>query len=184
MPIGQNQIRPAIQIEIDKARAPARIHHRGHADSRRSGYILKGIVSGIAVQGIAFPVDVRDKKILPPIRIEVDRIHAHARTSRTIRAIRHSSLETNFFKFTASLVQIQEVANGIIRDKQVHQAVVVDVRRDNAKGLPKILPNPRRDAHVGKSSVAVILIETARPWFVGLGIAIMANPVCAAITFQ
>jgi hypothetical protein len=48
--------------------------------------------------------------------------------------IRHSSLETNFFKFTASLIQIQEVGNGIIRDKQVHQAIVVDVRRDTAKG--------------------------------------------------
>src|SRR5579863_3185876 len=93
-------------------------------------------------------------------------------------------METNFFKFAASLIQIQEVANGIIRDKQVHQAIVVDVCRDSAKALPQILPNPGSIAYVGEGSFAVVLIETARPWFEGLWIAIMTNPVCAAITFQ
>ena len=90
-------------------------------------------------KAIAFAADVGDKEILPPIPIEVDRIHAHARASRAIRAIRHSSLEPNLFKLAASLVQIQEVGNGIIRDKQVEQTIVVDVGRDNAKGLPIIL---------------------------------------------
>src|SRR5580698_6995345 len=127
MPIGQNQIRSSIQIEIDKAAAPARVHHSRHADSRRSCYILKCIVAGIPVQGIAFPADVRNKEILPPIAIEVDRIHAHTRAGSTIGTICHSSLETNLFKLAASLVQIQEVGNGVIRDKKVEQAIVVDV---------------------------------------------------------
>src|ERR1700733_13975576 len=184
VPIDQNQIRSSIQIEIDKATAPTCIHHSRHADSGRSGYIRKCIVPGIVVQRIALTADVGDEKIFPAIPIKIGPIYAHARARSTIRAIRHSRLETDFFKLAAALIQIQEVGNGIIRDKQVEQAIVVDVSRDHPKGLPQILPNPGRGTYVGEGSIAVVLIETARPWFVGLGIAIVVNPVYAAILFQ
>ena len=82
-------------------------------------------------------VYVRDEQVHPPIFVEVGGIHAHAGASSAVCAVGNARVGRSFFELAVAPIHEEKVRHGVIANKQVETAIVVDVSCDYAPRLTK-----------------------------------------------
>ena len=70
--------------------------------------------------------------------------------------------EPDLFPLALAAIHEQEVLDGVVRDEEIHQPVVVDVGRDDAERLPERALDVGAAADLGERAVAVVVVEQAR----------------------
>jgi len=110
-------------------------------------------------------VNVRDKENPSTILIEIRRIHPHSRARPPCVGVRYACRLPNFFECSLPTIYKQEVCNSIVGNKQIHAAVIVNVRSHYSPGLAQVLSDAGSLGNIGKSPLPCY--ETANwPWFV------------------
>ena len=71
-------------------------------------------------------------------------------------------------------VHEKKICHRVIGDKEIHPAVVVDIRRDDSPRLSQQLANAALTANISKRPVSVVMEEPARCRLIDAGAAIIA----------
>src|SRR5205823_2359041 len=146
---------------IEELYAPAAHEPSRTADSGCTGYVVKGFVVSIAINGVHLLVNVGDEQVLPAILIEVCGVDAHARSSASVLAESNTGGEANFFKFAVAAVSKEKILDGVVRDKKIHPAVIVDIRRNNSPRLAENFTDARLRRYVRECAITVVVEEQA-----------------------
>src|SRR5262249_23769227 len=131
MAIRQNQIGIAVVIVIEETQTPAAEQTRCRPNL--AGPVDEGQIFFIVIETEQFLIDIGDEQILPTVVVVIGRIDAHSRTRRTRIAVSDSGQQTDFFKLSLPFIDEKKVCEGVVRNKEIHQAIVVYVSRDGAK---------------------------------------------------
>src|SRR5262249_48895528 len=66
--------------------------------------------------------------------------------------------------FIGTSIDEEEILNGVVRDEEIHAAIIINIRRYNAETLPERLFDIRALAHQRELAAAVVVVEEARRW--------------------
>src|SRR5579864_2468271 len=90
MAIGNENIRPAIVIKIDKASSPGYIRKAGLSDLRRAACVFKAGRTKVAVEGLVLIGEGGVDNIEQSIMVVIAEIYSHVALLLTFAAQRHS----------------------------------------------------------------------------------------------
>src|SRR5205814_5784582 len=99
------------------------------------------------------------------IFIEIGRVHSHPGARSSLGAVADVCLQSHLFEASAALIHKQEIGYGVIGDEEIHAAIVVDVRGNDAPGFAEMLRYSGLLTHVGESSVAIVVEQPTRHRF-------------------
>src|SRR6266851_9051345 len=101
------------------------------------------------------------EKILPPVLVEIGRVHAHSGARPPVFTEADLGHQRLFFPFAIAPINKQEILHRIIRDEQVHPAVVIHIRSDYTQSLSERSPYSGIFASLGKCAVSVVMEQKA-----------------------
>src|ERR1041384_6367301 len=131
MTIRQDQIRVAIVVVIKETQTPAAEQTR--CRSNLAGPVDKGQVLLIVIETEQFLIDIGNEQVLPAVVVVIGCIDSHSRARRARIAVRHTGQQTGLFKLSLPLIDEEKVRERVVRDEEIHQAIVVYVGRNGAK---------------------------------------------------
>ena len=135
MAVRQEEIDDSVVVVIEELQPPATQQTRGLGHAVGARDVGEELVPVVSIQGKHLLVDVGDEQILLAITVDVGRVHAHARPRRSVGAEADLRRERDFVPLPLTAVGEEEILHGIVGHEQVHQAVAVDVRRDDPQRL-------------------------------------------------
>src|SRR5260221_4863504 len=178
MAVGHEYIRPAVVVEIEKAYSPSEIL-RVHAQPGLVDRVIKSAVAVVMVQIRSLVGVVCLDDVEPAVAVVVADSHAHPALRRSVLIDRATDLGADLFERPIVIVVVETAWNGVARYINVGPAIVVKVRRTDAKSVrahrnPLLVDRCRRrqaarDRHAGslgnilKCSIAAIVIQDVRP---------------------
>src|SRR5688572_14823620 len=133
MAIYQEQVRIAVIVIIKEPQAPTT------QKLRRRSYLARLVgkreIFLIMIKTKKLLLNVCHEKVLPAVAIIICGIDTHSGTGFSRSTEAHAGGEPDLFEFAAPIINKKKVGQGVIRDEEIHSAVVVHVRRDCAKRL-------------------------------------------------
>src|SRR5215204_3800907 len=163
MTIRQDQIRITVVVVIEKAQAPTTEQTRRRSDFARS--INKGQVFLVLIKTEQLLVDVGHEQVLPAVAVIVCRIDTHPGSRRARIAVSDTRQQPDLLKFSFPLIYEKKVLERVVRDEEIHQAVVVYVSSNRSKRFAKPGGDARILTDVEKLSSSLIVEEKARSRF-------------------
>src|SRR5204863_7280523 len=73
MPVGQDQVRIAVVVIVEKLQAPAAQQSRGRPDFTR--LVSEGQILFVVIKAEQFLINVGDEQVLPAVAVEIGRIN-------------------------------------------------------------------------------------------------------------
>ncbi len=134
--------------------------------------IREGSILVVVIETIQFEVEMSDVDILPSVAVHVGSIDAHAGFVASIFTGRHSGNQRDVFKSSVVLVDEQKVWPRVVGDGDVGPAVIVEIRENHAHAFGLGLSHSGGVAHVGESSVVIVVVELDALAFVVAGMAV------------
>ena len=125
--VGDEQIQPAVAIEIQPAGAEAGLREAGRAEAGGSAPILEVSRAVVEVQHIHLVEPVRDEQILVAVVVEVARVNAHARFGLSGAAHGGAGEERRVLERAVVLVDPELVGLAVVGDVEIDPPVVVEV---------------------------------------------------------
>src|SRR5947208_9858768 len=125
MPVGDENIGPAIVIGIEESRAPTDVRDAGLSQSGSHTDVVKALRSAVPIKRIRFLREVADEQIQPAIVVEVTELHTHRTLFMAISADGSTREHAHIFKSSVVLIAIQIVRSGIVGDIQIRPAIIV-----------------------------------------------------------
>src|SRR5216684_7711690 len=155
--VGKKQIEITVIVIVKKFQSPA-AHQTGcGADTGRSRLIVECFVVVVLVYRKHLTVYIGYEQIHPPIFVEVRGIHAHAGASPAVGAVGHARISRSIFESAVASIHEEKVRHGVIANKEVEMAVVVEISSHYAPCLPEIIGDARRLADICESSIAIVV---------------------------
>src|ERR1043166_7219473 len=133
MSVRENQIRIAVVVEVEEAQPPAAEQTRRWSNLAR--LVDECQVLLILIETEQLLIDVRDEQVLPTIAIDIRGIDSHSRARRTRVAVSDAREESDLFKLSVAFVHEEKIRERVVRHEEIHQAVVIHVSGDGAKGF-------------------------------------------------
>ena len=106
MAVTQQDIGPAIAIEIEKRRAPAEKPCVA-AQARLKRGVLEGVVAEIVIQAGGVTGEVGLNDVEAPIAIIIGRGDAHAGLRFAVRAVSHAGFDADFGECPVVVVRVE-----------------------------------------------------------------------------
>src|SRR5258706_13750187 len=160
MTVGNEQIDPPVVVVIENLGSPADIRKADRRHSGIVGNICERIATNTAVKHIVFIVEVGDEYVEPSVVVIVTQRDAHAALLGAVSVNRHARFESDLLKRAVPVVMVEIVRRRVVGDENIYPAVAIKVTGDNVQ---PVVTDRVVDAglfrHVGKCSVAVIVIE-------------------------
>src|SRR5262245_32875387 len=91
----------------------------------------------VVVETEEFLIDVGNAEILPAITIKVSCVHTHARARVAGIAIAYARRQPDLFKLTFALVDEEKVGDRVVGNKEVDQAIAIDIGGNCSEGLAR-----------------------------------------------
>ena len=135
MAVGNEEIHVTVVVIIKKIHGPSAHQPRQAAETHRPCLVVERKVMTVAVNGLHFLIHIRDEETLPTVLIKICRIRNHAGTLAAVLAIGHTRFEGSVLELSIVLIHEEEVGNRVVGDKQIHPAIIVDVRSDDTPGF-------------------------------------------------
>ena len=158
--ISHEEILVAVQIPIEKSRAPSQVRQRGLTQFGVRRPVAEKPLALVVVQGIGLQVEIRHKKIKGPIVVPIARGHAHTGFGLSLAIVGNPGDQTHFREM-AALVLVEQIGRPIARGKQVQIPIEIPIGKDRAQ-LPRLA---RSKAHfradLGEAAT-VVAIENIR----------------------
>src|SRR5262249_45632293 len=140
-------------------------------------------IAKISEQREALVRNRRDEKILPTVVIHVSCVYAHGTEGLAVVVKCDARLQSHFLKSPTALISKQEIRGGIVGDKNVQQAVIVEVKETDSHPFANVGAYSGALRYVSEGPVTVVVIELVRQSGVVLGMAIGAGLTGGACRF-
>ena len=137
--VAQKQVKIAVVVIVEKLSPQPLMSRVADAIPLVSTLIIKSLIAVILVQRVHFVVDVGDEKAHPAVFVEISRVQAHAGAWATGLAVRDSGLRPDFLELSSATIDVQKVLHGIVGNKQVDEAVVVNVGCNHSPGFTQVI---------------------------------------------
>src|SRR5215467_139898 len=173
MPVTQKQVDFTVIVVVDKLQSPPAHQPRGQADAVRVRNIGEDLVLIVVVERIHFLIDIGLKQIDPAILIVVGCVYSHSRPRLAECAHTYTGYHSDLFELSLASIGEEKIRNRIVRDIQIHAAIVVQVGGNDAPSLGANLRDPRLFAHVCECSISVVVKEPTRHRVIDAGNAIV-----------
>src|SRR5258708_1627982 len=114
----------------------------------------------VAVKDIVFIVEVGNEYVEPSVMVIVTHRDAHAPLLSAVSVDRHACFKSNLAKRPVPVVVVKIIRRRVVGDENIYSAVSIKITGDN---IQPVVTDRIVDAslfrHVGKCSVAVIVVE-------------------------
>ena len=136
--------------------------------------IGKGAVLIVEVETIQFEVEMGDVDVLPAVAVDIGGIDAHAGFVPPIFAGGDPGNQRNIFERSIVFVDEQEIRPGVVGDRDVGPAIIIEVGQHHAHPLGFGLADAGLVAYVGEGSVVIVVVELGVLSLVVAGMAVGA----------
>ena len=159
MPIGNENIRPAVVVIVEKLRPKPQIRTAHPSDPRRSCLVGKFAIVIVVIKIVGIVGKIRLHNVRPPVAIVIRRIDAHPRLLVTVRTI----LGAHLGKSALAVVVIQQARRRIIRHIEIETTVLVVIEPHYTQPVIALGINAKFFGDIGESAIPVIVIKTVAP---------------------
>src|ERR1043166_1528524 len=157
VPVGHQNVNPAVIIEIQEHHAPPQ-EPRVLAETGLKGRIFKKIAAEIAIKAGRIAGEVGLDNVELAIAVVIACRHAHAGLRLAIGAVRRAGFNRNVREGAVSIVPVQRRRGRIIGHVNVGPAIVVEIRHEHTETVgPGRFPDPGLFGDVGESAVTVVV---------------------------
>ena len=163
MTVGNEQIDVAVVVVIEKPQAPAAHRSSRVPDPVRRREIVEGAVLVVVIDGVHLLIHIGHAQVLPTVLVEVCGIDTHPGPGPAVSTVSDSRLDPLVLEL-ALTIHPQKIGDGIVGDKEVHPAVIIDVGGHRTPGLAQARADPGGCGDVGKCAVPVVVKQPAVAW--------------------
>src|SRR3954470_2287061 len=135
MTLREEQVFPAVIIEVEKSSAPARIGRSRTPDAGSSSDVREHTFSIVVEDDIPLIGEIRDDQVRLTVVVVIRKISAHPSEGLAVLIESNARLGSYVSEGSVAIVVIQKAGNGIIRDVNVRPPVAVKICECNAKRL-------------------------------------------------
>src|SRR5437660_4095839 len=168
--VDDEQVRPAVVIQVNAARAPTQVWHSGDTNPGSIGHFGEVHVPVIAIERVVLAIKVGELDGKTSGAVLVARCHSHPCHFATIAANRRSRHETHICEMPTAIVAIKIVRGRIIGDEQVGPAIVIEITpEDTQTVVAGRVIHPGRLGDISKGAVSIVAMEAVSqtlhaPW--------------------
>ncbi len=157
--VDDEQIAPAVVIEIEKSRAEGAIQKIGLADAGCDRVVGERAIAIIAIEAVEFVIEMADEKVRQAVVGDVRRVGAHACFGAAFFAEAGAGCVRHVLERPVALIDVKKVSLRVVGDKYVRPAVIVQVDGDNGEALAVFIGEAGFFGYVAERAVAIIVIE-------------------------
>ena len=150
---------PTVVVVIQKFHRYATQQHCFISDARVECVIGECSIVVVVIEPIQFEVEMSDVNVLPSVAVHVGRIDAHAGLVAPILAGGDSRHQGDVFEGSVVPVDKKKIRPRVVGDGNVGPTVIVEVGQNYAHAFCFGLADSRCVAHVGESSVVIVVVE-------------------------
>ena len=155
MPTGDEQVLPAVVVEIEESGAEAG-HMKGQgAHPACAGRFPERSLSHVQVQGKSLIVESGQGDVRESVIVHVSKIHSHAGNEISVLGQRHSGSHGDLLELVPEVVE-QRVVVAVVGDEQVRPAIQVVVGHADAHALADVASDSPLLGDVPERAVAII----------------------------
>jgi hypothetical protein len=155
--VEDQNVEPAVVVEIVDAAAPTHILCRGLRDAGTGANVFEPIRPGVAHEPVIFRVG--HPEIEAAVAIDVGKGRAHGGSALAVLTVGHAQLTGNFLERAVMFVVEEKILGLVVGDVNVGIAVAVVIRRSHAHGPAFVGADAGFVGHVSEGSVAIVVIE-------------------------
>ena len=156
---GRKQILSSIVIEVEGAGSPSGETAGQSGQPGPAGSILELAATKIAIEGKGIAEHSGMKDFRFSVVVQVAKIRSHSGHSLAVSGKCNSGLQSHVREGSVAVVVKEKVLEGVIRDEDIGEAVVVVVGKGYAHSLADVLRDMRLRGDVGKRSVAIVAVK-------------------------
>src|SRR5436190_5779125 len=130
--IGDENVFPAVVVEVEKLYAKGEMRNADWPKVRRAGKVSKLAVVIVVVKVVAVVGKIRFNDVGPAVVVIIRRVNAHASLLFAVGAVGGAGLGTNFRESALAVVVVKHARGGIVGDVKIEAAVAVVVEPDDA----------------------------------------------------
>src|SRR5260370_2914473 len=139
MAIGDEDIRPAIQVIVEKETSKTQSKQRCTSDRRARRFVHEQAIPFVVVQGHHLIGKVTDYYAWLPRTIIVGCVHSHSSARHSIFAKGDACRYCLFAECSVLVVQVKLVGLGVVCDQEIGPAVIIVVKPPASHSL-RLLP--------------------------------------------
>src|SRR6185436_14632691 len=144
-----------IVIVVKKLRSPTYVWETHRGDPGGIGDIDEIIVTLVPVESVVLVCKVGYEQVQFSVVIVVGDGDAHTPLLASVLVDRRAGLECDILERSVSVVLIKEIRRRIIRDKQIHKAILIKVAGNHAQAVePVRVRNTGLFRYIRKGAVA------------------------------
>src|SRR5437879_2281481 len=151
-------VEPAIVVEVVDAAAPTRVLGIRLRNSRTGTDVFESIGAGIAHQAVV--LGIRHPEIGPAVAIHVGKYRSHRRSVLAVLSISDAEIARNFLESSVTLIVKEEVFCLVVCNVDVGISISVIIRCRDTHGSTLESADARLVGYVRERAVAVVVIET------------------------
>src|SRR5216683_2966269 len=157
--VGEEQIGPAVVVEIEKRDAPAEVL-RVEPESRGKGFVVEGAVAIVAVERGGIVGEIGFEQIEFAVAVVVGNGRAHAGLLAPVVVESGAGDDGNVGERAVVIVVVKNAGGAVAGDINVRPAVVVVIKSGNAEGvMPVGLIDAGFGSDIFENAVAKIVIK-------------------------
>ena len=123
--VDDEQVAPAVVVEIEKARAESTVQEIRLADAGRDRVVGERAVAIVAIEAIEFVIEMADEEIGQAVVGDVGGVGAHAGFGAAFFAEACAGGVTGVFEGAVAFIDVEKIALRVVGDEDVGPAVVV-----------------------------------------------------------
>ena len=127
VPVGHEQVQPAVVVVVEEPGAPPEKRQRRRAQAEPPGHVLETAIAEVAAQRVGIVREVGDERVHAAVVVVVAQRQPHPRLFAPFLVQREPGREAGFLERALARVPIQIVRRGVVDDEQIEIAVIVHV---------------------------------------------------------
>src|SRR6266567_4650782 len=159
MAVGDENVLPAVVIEVEKLYAKGKKRNTDWPKVRRASHVGEFAVVVVVVEVVAVVGKIRLNDVGPAVVVVIGGVNAHAGLFFAVGAVGCAGLSANFRESALAIIVVEHAGRGIVGDVKIEAAVAVVVEPDDAQSVIGVRINVQLFSDVTKSAVAVVVIK-------------------------
>src|SRR4051794_17555584 len=158
MAIDDEEIFPAVVVDINEAGAKADILSAQRGNASRAGLIAEDFFAEVLVKGVEFILEVGDEEGRASRSVEITGVHSHAAVVIPDFIAGDTGVGAFFFELAAA-IEVEMVFRSIVGNVDIRSAVAVQVGQNHAEATA-VAAQVVVFGHIAKGAVPIIAIES------------------------
>src|SRR5208282_5717610 len=180
------KVLPPVVIVVDKSDTPTRERQAQGFEVSLSSHVVERIPNEVAEEAENLPSKVVVDDVDHAVVIKILGIAAHSGNGSPCFVVGHAVERALFLECAVPLIDEEKVSLGVIRDKNIHQPVAVEIGDVDSHAFAESPAKPGSHRHVLEVSMTQVVVEPLSHALVNgrTAINIVAPYLAAAVSFR